>query len=283
MWGCVSGAAAGGRPHLLAASGPGRSVSSVKVGRNDPCPCGSGTKVKRCCGVDGVRRSQEALGDLFGLAFHFPRQRPVSPTFDAWAARAGGELTRDLLEDGLAQLGPAEVERIPAEFAAAHPQVWEAILTEAGRRDDALATVLIGAVVAGLEERQRQLDPAALELLDVDDDAREDPVESLALVLVAGDLWSVFEVIEAVDSFDDDAQIASIADRLWSEWHERRLDQLVERLEARLPIPECPAASAAVEAACQAFRDDPDVRIRLRGELLLDALPTALDAVRLAA
>jgi preprotein translocase subunit SecA len=25
--------------------------SSVKVGRNDPCPCGSGKKYKRCCGL----------------------------------------------------------------------------------------------------------------------------------------------------------------------------------------------------------------------------------------
>jgi preprotein translocase subunit SecA len=24
-----------------------------KVGRNDPCPCGSGKKYKRCCGIDG--------------------------------------------------------------------------------------------------------------------------------------------------------------------------------------------------------------------------------------
>ena len=23
-----------------------------KVGRNDPCPCGSGKKYKKCCGVD---------------------------------------------------------------------------------------------------------------------------------------------------------------------------------------------------------------------------------------
>jgi preprotein translocase subunit SecA len=25
--------------------------TSVKVGRNDPCPCGSGKKYKRCCGL----------------------------------------------------------------------------------------------------------------------------------------------------------------------------------------------------------------------------------------
>nr|WP_225218356.1 SEC-C metal-binding domain-containing protein [Planococcus wigleyi] len=24
---------------------------SVKVGRNDPCPCGSGKKYKKCCGA----------------------------------------------------------------------------------------------------------------------------------------------------------------------------------------------------------------------------------------
>jgi preprotein translocase subunit SecA len=26
---------------------------AAKVGRNDPCPCGSGKKYKKCCGVDG--------------------------------------------------------------------------------------------------------------------------------------------------------------------------------------------------------------------------------------
>ena len=27
----------------------------TKIGRNDPCPCGSGRKVKKCCGVDVAR------------------------------------------------------------------------------------------------------------------------------------------------------------------------------------------------------------------------------------
>ncbi|MGA3212013.1 MAG: SEC-C metal-binding domain-containing protein, partial [Terriglobales bacterium] len=26
---------------------------SAKVGRNDPCPCGSGKKYKKCCGAKG--------------------------------------------------------------------------------------------------------------------------------------------------------------------------------------------------------------------------------------
>ena len=28
------------------------SNSNNKVGRNDPCPCGSGKKYKKCCGAD---------------------------------------------------------------------------------------------------------------------------------------------------------------------------------------------------------------------------------------
>jgi SEC-C motif-containing protein len=27
-----------------------RNASPVKAGRNDPCPCGSGNKFKKCCG-----------------------------------------------------------------------------------------------------------------------------------------------------------------------------------------------------------------------------------------
>ena len=27
-------------------------AKSEKVGRNDPCPCGSGKKYKKCCGAD---------------------------------------------------------------------------------------------------------------------------------------------------------------------------------------------------------------------------------------
>lgn len=48
----------------------------AKVGRNQPCPCGSGRKTKRCCGVEGgpseeslaraflVHASREAAGEL---------------------------------------------------------------------------------------------------------------------------------------------------------------------------------------------------------------------------
>jgi uncharacterized protein YecA (UPF0149 family) len=32
------------------ASGPQPVQSRASVGRNDPCPCGSGKKYKKCCG-----------------------------------------------------------------------------------------------------------------------------------------------------------------------------------------------------------------------------------------
>jgi hypothetical protein len=172
---------------------------------------------------------------------------------------------------------------IPEEFAATHPQLWETLLNEAGSRDEALQVLLVGAVVAGLEERQRPLDPAALQLLEVDEEAREDPVEVLALVLVPGDLWSALEIVDAIDSFDGGTTTGAIAERLWSDWHERRLHDLVLRLRSQLPAAQFPAASTALVTACGTFERDSLVRTRLRGELLLDALPTAADALRLAA
>lgn len=32
-------------------SGAPHKASDIKVGRNDPCPCGSGKKYKKCCGA----------------------------------------------------------------------------------------------------------------------------------------------------------------------------------------------------------------------------------------
>ena len=32
---------------------PSLPAASIKIGRNDPCPCGSGKKYKKCCGSSG--------------------------------------------------------------------------------------------------------------------------------------------------------------------------------------------------------------------------------------
>jgi hypothetical protein len=44
----------------------------VKVGRNEPCPCGSGKKYKQCCADKATARStllSQGLLALLGLAF----------------------------------------------------------------------------------------------------------------------------------------------------------------------------------------------------------------------
>ena len=44
----TEGFSGGKMPEKKASSTP---VKSQKVGRNDPCPCGSGEKYKKCCGA----------------------------------------------------------------------------------------------------------------------------------------------------------------------------------------------------------------------------------------
>jgi uncharacterized protein len=39
-------------PSWVAANTPTAPVRHIKVGRNEPCPCGSGRKYKRCCGAN---------------------------------------------------------------------------------------------------------------------------------------------------------------------------------------------------------------------------------------
>jgi uncharacterized protein YecA (UPF0149 family) len=43
---------AGGAQVSAAASSLPIQRSGAKVGRNDPCPCGSGKKYKKCCGAN---------------------------------------------------------------------------------------------------------------------------------------------------------------------------------------------------------------------------------------
>ncbi len=47
----AGGAAGAGRGGGQAAAAPIRRDAGPKVGRNDPCPCGSGRKYKKCCGA----------------------------------------------------------------------------------------------------------------------------------------------------------------------------------------------------------------------------------------
>lgn len=43
----------------------------MKVGRNDPCPCGSGRKHKRCCGTSSL----DVFGQMQRVAYENPLTR----------------------------------------------------------------------------------------------------------------------------------------------------------------------------------------------------------------
>ena len=261
----------------------------MKPGRNDRCPCGSGLKIKRCCGVAGAQRQQEAVAELFSLALHFPRYRPNSPSFDEWARAAPTEHTREALEAGINRLGEPERERIRHGFGRDHRKLWASLLRDFPDEQLAMDIVLAGSVVTGVDERLLPIAEGALELLQDEPEAGADPVTALALALEAGDLWSVVESAQAVADLDaadvefGDAAVATVAERLATPWHDERLTVLLGRLRERLPVPAYPAASAALEVACEAVMHDERLRARLHADLLLESLPRMLGALPLAA
>ncbi len=68
-----------------------RSHSAEKVGRNDPCPCGSGNKYKRCClqtaaapTNDAWRRQHEANDVLTSELMRFARRKFDDRKLQAW-------------------------------------------------------------------------------------------------------------------------------------------------------------------------------------------------------
>lgn len=65
----------------------------AKIGRNEPCPCGSGRKAKRCCGIDGG-----------------PSEESRAQAFLSGAAHQGAEWTSRLSD---------------AEFEALFDDLWD--------------------------------------------------------------------------------------------------------------------------------------------------------------
>ncbi len=267
-------------------SGDWRTLRVVKVGRNDACPCGSGLKVKRCCGVDGVRQQAQpvsgAAAELFDLAYLFPRYRPASAEFDDWARTAPEDFSREALEEGLERLYTVEYDCIVGGFQREHHGIWSGVVADFGDEPSAIQLLLAGAVVVGVTERRQPIDLEGLDVLECDAEARADPVEVLALVFDCCDLWSVIESGQAAETLDrayGDAAarvLATEAERLSTPWHIKRLGVLVERLCAQLPVPGYPLASEALERACTRFASDRALGRRLLVELLLDSLPRVL-------
>ena len=93
----------------------------AKVGRNEPCPCGSGRKAKRCCGVEGG-----------------PSVESLARAFLAHASRkAAGELRR-LADAELAELFE-ELWELPAVDLSLQVELPKLLSPALGRLCDAVA------------------------------------------------------------------------------------------------------------------------------------------------
>src|SRR5450759_5007396 len=112
------------------------------VGRNQPCPCGSGRKAKRCC---GVRRG--------------PSEAELARAFVAEQCRAAAPLLRPVMsdEDALLELYPA-VEELPQLDLSCQLRLPRLLWPELERLKDAV-------VDDDAEEIERAM-PAALARVD---------------------------------------------------------------------------------------------------------------------
>jgi tetratricopeptide (TPR) repeat protein len=57
-------------------------IMATKIGRNDPCPCGSGKKYKRCCQEQDQQDQREAA---VALAAALAEQQAEDNDFDEWS------------------------------------------------------------------------------------------------------------------------------------------------------------------------------------------------------
>jgi len=94
-------------------------TKSVKVGRNDPCPCGSGLKFKKCC----LNRSTAEAQDLTALYAQKYRIR-IKKGKDIEGIRKAGRLVLDTLDLVESKIRPGmateEINSLVHEFTLAN-------------------------------------------------------------------------------------------------------------------------------------------------------------------
>ncbi|WP_298339567.1 SEC-C metal-binding domain-containing protein [Ferrimicrobium sp.] len=118
------------------------------VGRNDPCPCGSGRKYKQCCLGDGTRPIERRIGLLYQKIVTFALRpqnqdlaRPIMETLDDSEVEALRGATLPLLIDLMAMstemverflstrgmLLPADERQLVREWVGIGPSLWQVV------------------------------------------------------------------------------------------------------------------------------------------------------------
>ncbi|OGV67069.1 MAG: hypothetical protein A3K19_01630 [Lentisphaerae bacterium RIFOXYB12_FULL_65_16] len=127
---------------------------STKRGRNDPCPCGSGKKYKKCCGLKNQPRParSETPGAFLGAA---PNQ-PYSPGPVVSGLPDGLNLHPYMLVRMLDKPSPELLARLPADFLQRTADRWTISKVAALNTEQILARLhAFGVAVSAEEFRDR--------------------------------------------------------------------------------------------------------------------------------
>jgi tetratricopeptide (TPR) repeat protein len=99
----------------------------AKIGRNDPCPCGSGQKYKRCCGP----RDHAAAAERAAAARPAPLARPIPRFASAMPIEADDEDGLDDASNGVMALIHAgrldEAEHAAQDLLERYPEVHDGL------------------------------------------------------------------------------------------------------------------------------------------------------------
>jgi hypothetical protein len=261
----------------------------MRCRRNDPCPCGSGSKYKHCCAVDPARRA--ALVEVRNAPALMPALRPFGTAAlsycDCVADELGeneGSVPDDLVAGGVALIDEADRAQIVSTFSAAAPDVWELLLEIADRAE----REIVGSAVRGAICDRRPVPRTQLVVLEMEEDLPDEVGVRLGAVLPSGAVWSFDDAESVLPELPDgflwrriwEPAEGPLVDRV-EDWHVERVRLLCDALHRHLPLPSLPRASQIVLADCEAVvRDDLQARRTAATLLLSHASWVAASAIQ---
>ena len=249
----------------------------MRIGRNEPCPCGSGLKFKRCCGAS--RAHQARLATLQNAGALLPSLRPRGVAVLAFAARVADELGENegYVPDGIVAEG---VELVDAEDRAALLSTFRDALPDA---DHLLAELgewaereLVGSAIRGAICDRRPVPRTQLLVLEVEQQLPPEVGVRLGAVLPSGAVWSIRDAERVIPDLPD----GFLWQRVWEprdgslfdcveDWHVERVRLLCDALRRHLPLPSLPRASEIAAADCEVVLADDEQARRVAATLLL--------------
>jgi tetratricopeptide (TPR) repeat protein len=130
----------------------------AKIGRNDPCPCGSGKKYKRCCLATDAEPAVQALAAVAAT----PAHDHLGFCDDCYAALAvASNAVLDLIEGAKLDEAEAAAQALLERFPDAYDGLARLGLVHELRGDHRQAVEYYRKVIAFMRQRPDQYDPNA--------------------------------------------------------------------------------------------------------------------------